>query len=98
MDRVFQDCRLAARHLRAAWPFGAAAVVTLALGIGANVTLFSLADSVLFRPLPVRDPERIVIAGEGQTDMRAEVSYLKECQRQAGQQAPDYSQQEQLDL
>jgi len=76
MDRVFQDCRLAARHLRAAWPFGAAAVVTLALGIGANVTLFSLADSVLFRPLPVRDPERIVIAGEGQTDMRAEVSYL----------------------
>jgi hypothetical protein len=76
MDLVFQDCRLAARHLRAAWPFAAAAVVTLALGIGANVTLFSLADSVLFRPLPVRDAERIVIAGESQTEMRAEVSYL----------------------
>ena len=76
MDLLFQDCRLAARHLRAAWPFAAAAVVTLALAIGANVMLFSLADSVMFRPLPVRDADRIVIAGESQTDMRAEVSYL----------------------
>jgi ABC-type antimicrobial peptide transport system permease subunit len=62
MDLVFQDCRLAARHLGAAWPFAAAAVVTLALGIGANVMLFSLADSVIFRPLPLRDADRIVIA------------------------------------
>ena len=76
MNLLIHDCRLAARHLRKAWLFAAAAVVTLALGIGANVTLFSLADSVLFRPLPVRDADRIVIAGESQTDMRAEVSYL----------------------
>jgi putative ABC transport system permease protein len=76
MDLVFHDCRLAARHLRQAWPFTAAAVVTLALGIGANVTLFSLADSMLFRPLPLREPDRLVIAGEGVTDTRAEVSYL----------------------
>jgi putative ABC transport system permease protein len=76
MEFLIHDCRLAARHVRAAWPFAAAAVVTLALGIGANVTLFSLADSVLFRPLPVRDADRVVIAGESQTEMRAEVSYL----------------------
>ena len=61
MEFLIHDCRLAARHLRKAWPFAAAAIVTLALGMGANVTLFSLADSVLFRPLPVRDADRIVV-------------------------------------
>ena len=87
MSLLIQDCRLAARHLRTAWPFALAAVATLALGIGANVTLFSLADSVMFRPLPLRQPDRLVIAGEsfwqtstlsssGETDVRAEVSYL----------------------
>jgi putative ABC transport system permease protein len=66
-----------------AWPFALAAIVTLALGIGANVALFSLADSVMFRPLPLRQPDRLVIAGEsfwqvstGPAEMRAEVSYL----------------------
>ncbi len=87
MNLFVHDCRLAARHLRIAWPFALAAIATLALGIGANVTLFSLADSVMFRPLPLRQPERLVIAGEsfwqtsslspsGETDVRAEVSYL----------------------
>ena len=73
---ILQDCRLAARHLRISWPFALAAIATLALGIGANVTLFSLADSVMFRPVPLRDPDRLVIAGEGLTEARAEVSYL----------------------
>jgi putative ABC transport system permease protein len=76
MNLLLQDCRLAARHLRIAWPFALTAIATLALGIGANVTLFSLADSVMFRPFPLRDPDRLVIAGEGVTEARAEVSYL----------------------
>ena len=76
MDLLARDFRLAARHLRTAWPFALATVLTLSLGIGANVTLFSLADSVIFRPLPLHEAEQLVIAGESRSEIRAEVSYL----------------------
>jgi putative ABC transport system permease protein len=58
------DVTFALRQLKAAPGFTAVAVVTLALGIGANSAMFALADAALLRPLPFRDPDRLVIVDE----------------------------------
>ena len=60
------DLRFALRSLGKAPIFTAVAVLSLALGIGANTAIFSLLDQLLLRPLPVRDPGAIVqLAGRG---------------------------------
>ena len=51
------------------------AVALLALGIGANTTLFALADAVMFRPFPFADQDRLVIGGGVQAGRRAEIPY-----------------------
>src|SRR5437899_10357643 len=56
-----QDLRLAVRALRATPIVTTFAILSLALGIGANTAIFSLVDSLLLRTLPVKDPGRLVL-------------------------------------
>ena len=59
------DLKFAIRQLLKNLGFAAVAVVTLALGIGANTAIFSVANSALWRPLPFNEPRQLIVLGEG---------------------------------
>jgi putative ABC transport system permease protein len=61
MDRLLPDLSHAFRRLARAPGFAAVALLTLALGIGANTAIFSILQSVVLRPLPYGEPERVVM-------------------------------------
>jgi predicted permease len=61
LDSMLQDMRYAWRTMRRSPAFAATAVLSLSLAIGANTAIFSLVDAAMLRPLPVADPERLVL-------------------------------------
>src|SRR5207248_8728911 len=59
LEQAGQDLRYALRTMRKNWGFSAVAVLSLALGIGANTAIFGLIDALLLKSLPVRDPHSL---------------------------------------
>jgi putative ABC transport system permease protein len=75
LETLWQDVRYAVRMLAKYPTFTAVAVLTLALGIGANTAIFSLIDSVMLKTLPVEKPEELLVLAEGpQSDADAATS------------------------
>ena len=64
MTGFLQDIRYALRALKRAPGFAAVSIITLALGIAATTIVYSIADGILLRPLPIADPDRVMLARE----------------------------------
>src|SRR5437879_984151 len=76
MGMLWQDISYGIRMLRNSPGFATIAVLTLALGIGANTAIFSLADVVLIRPLPVAKPSKVLRLASGRTKGEARVGFV----------------------
>src|SRR5689334_1869162 len=63
-ETIWQDVRYGARGLRRSPGFTATAIFSLVLGIGASLAIFTVADNLLLRPLPYRDPGKLVMVWE----------------------------------
>jgi predicted permease len=76
LETSWQDLRFAARMLRKSPGFTTVAVLTLALGIGASVSVFSLINAVLIRSLPYPDPEKLVYLWSPNPRFQLPIEYL----------------------
>src|SRR5262249_48366479 len=68
VKNLFQDLRFGARTLLKNPGFALAAIITLALGIGANTSIFTITSAVLLKPLPFRDPQQLLSLDNQQKD------------------------------
>jgi hypothetical protein len=89
METLLQDVRYGLRMLVKKPTFTIVAVLTLALGVGANTAIFSIVNAVLLRSLPYRDPDRLVRVffnepGVGLRDVRFSKPELDDLQTRAG--------------
>jgi len=75
METLIQDVRLGIRMLRKSPVFTAVAVLSLALGIGANTAIFTLIDAILLRWLPVQNPQELVVLARNPSRPRIWFSY-----------------------
>ena len=76
IDHLLKDLQYGIRNLRKNPTFTLVAVVTLALGIGANTAIFSIVDAVLFRPLPFADADRLVTLLHDGSNPVANANYI----------------------
>jgi hypothetical protein len=83
VDDLVRDIGYGLRSLRREPAFALVAILTLALGIGANTAIFSVVDAVMLRPLPVDHPERLVLfsddasSGTDSSDMPPEGTWSR---------------------
>ncbi len=77
LRRLVEDLRFSGRTLTQAPAFAAVTILTLALAIGANTAIFSIANALLFRPLPYQDPDRLVIVTNAHGVNRRPFSYTR---------------------
>src|SRR5690349_23823853 len=73
---VIGDIRFGARQLGRNLPLTISALLCFALGVGANTSIFSVVNAVLFRPLPFPDSEKLVVVTEGVTKLAADIGSI----------------------
>src|SRR6185436_7662513 len=73
---IISDIRFGARQLSRNLPLTIAALLCFALGVGANTSMFSVVNAVLFRPLPFPDSDKLVMVSEGIQKLAADINAI----------------------